>query len=407
MERDYLTHFYTSYAFYQKAKRILDDSISYDIIILKIMDLKMINEIFGKNIGNQLIVNISLYLNTIEHIDEFLIAREASRFYILAPHEKQFYEILYNKITHYLQYYPLAFQIHIKIGVYTTQKKNISIEQMCSRARLSLDYIHSKKEKQIAFYNQSLHEQIIVVNNILTSLQNHEFHLYIQPKVNMITQEIIGGEALVRWIHPKYGFITPDKFIPFLEKEGNIYDLDKYVWEESCKILSERKKRGLKNIPISINIARNDLYEKNLLDVLNGLISKYDLSPQDLHLEILERACTNDQDYIFPILETLRNHHYYIEIDDFGTGDSSLSMIANMPIDLIKLDRHFLNSNNKRQTEVIRCMLQLSKTLNIEMLVEGVETKQQVDLLTSMGYVYAQGYYYYNPQPAPLFLEIE
>lgn len=144
------------------------------------------------------------------------------------------------------------------------------------------------------------------------------------------------------------------------------------------------------------------------MDVLNRLIKKYDLSPQDLHLKILERDCNDDdKENIFSILQTLKENNYYIKMVDFGASDSSLAMIANMPIDLIKLDRQFLNTKSSyKQKEVIHCIVQLSKALGLEIIVEGVETQEQADFLMTMGYQFAQGYHYYKPQPANSFLEI-
>ena len=162
----------------------------------------------------------------------------------------------------------------------------------------------------------------------------------------------------------------------------------------------------MKQVPISVNVARNDLYEKDLIDVLCHLINLYDLDPFLLHIEILERAYKRDTNHIYSVISQLQENHFYIEMDDFGISDSSLSMLAQMPVDLLKLDRQFLVNDieNKRHIKVVEFIIQLAKKLNIEVIGEGIETKQQADFLLSLGCSLGQEYYYYKPQPANNFM---
>jgi EAL domain-containing protein (putative c-di-GMP-specific phosphodiesterase class I) len=154
-------------------------------------------------------------------------------------------------------------------------------------------------------------------------------------------------------------------------------------------------------IAISVNVSRDDLYKEDLLDVLNSLVTKYEIDPKQLHLEIIERAYVDDSDHMYQILTKLREQGFIIEMDDFGTGESSLAMVADMPIDYIKLDRQFLVSglDDKRHIEVIRAMINLAKTLDVEVLAEGIETKEQEEILYKLGCRYAQGYFYGKPAP--------
>ena len=213
----------------------------------------------------------------------------------------------------------------------------------------------------------------------------------------------------MRWIHPELGFIAPDRFIPLLERADLIYEVDKFIWEEACKILHERRLRGLHKLPISVNVARNDLYEKTLVEDLKGLIAKYELKPQDLRLEILERAYVKNSRRSFQILTELRSVGFIIEMDDFGIEESSLSMLAEMPFDILKLDRHFLVKalSNERYVEVMRFIIQMGHSLQMEIIAEGVENEEHASLLLSLGCRYAQGYYYCKPQPAKFFLDVQ
>ena len=234
------------------------------------------------------------------------------------------------------------------------------------------------------------------------ALDNREYRLYLQPKIDMTTGKMIGAEALIRWISPEMGFIPPDKFIPSLEKEGRIYPVDQYIWGEACRFLRERKNLGLSPITVSVNLARADLYQSDLPEVLENLLRKYDLHPQELHLEIIERDYTGDTRHMSGILDTLKKQGFTIEMDDFGVGESSLAMAAEMPVDILKLDRQFLvaNLNSERHVAVIRLILNLAKTLGMKVIAEGVETREQVELLLSLGCRYAQGYVYGKPEPA-------
>ena len=433
LEHDNLTGLYCASAFYRNAQICMKEhsNIAYDIIVLDIDNFKLINEIFGRKTGDVMLQKLAMYLTGLEHVEQGLLARaSADTFYILMPQELHFYEILDQKVADFLNTYPLPVHVQAKIGVFSVQApyhstadsgasaypsehiRQISVEQMCDQACLALNTLNPAGDSRIAFYDHGLHEKLVKNHQILDSvpnaLKNHEFQLYLQTKVDMTTGDAVGAEALIRWIHPELGFIPPNQFIPLLEEQNYVYDVDKYIWEEACKILKLRKDKGLRTLPISVNVARGDLYEDDLADVLQNLIHTYQLNPEDLHLEILERAYVDDSSNIFHVLSDLRNKGFFIEMDDFGTGASSLAMVAQMPVNLLKLDRQFLVSglSDKRHVEVIRFIINLAKTLDIGIIAEGVENQVHADFLLSMGCRFAQGFYYCRPQPAEFFLDV-
>lgn len=407
LEHDQLTNLYCATAFYQKVgTKIKEDKDAQDIIVVDIKRFQLINEVFGRSAGDKLLKDFARFLMGLHDTEEGIFCRAyADTFYICMPTQKEFYYELDEKIKQYFSNYPLPVHISTKIGVYSVEKKDISVEEMCDRAFLAMEDASQNGTGQISFYNETLHEKLIMEHKILDSvpeaLKNHDFLMYLQPKVEMKTRKIIGAEALIRWIHPKFGFVRPDQFIPLLEKRHQIYQIDKYIWEEACKALKYRREHGLSTIAISVNVSRDDLYKEDLMDVLNGLITKYEIDPKQLHLEIIERAYVDDSDHMYQILTKLREQGFIIEMDDFGTGESSLAMLADMPIDYIKLDRQFLVSglHDKRHIEVIRAMVNLAKTLDIEVLAEGIETKEQEEILYKLGCRYAQGYFYGKPAP--------
>lgn len=414
LERDELTGLFTVSAFYQHTQKELDQhpSVSYDIIILNLQKFKRVNETFGRITGNLLLKNFSLFLLGLDHAETGIFARASAAFYVLMPSELHFHETLANASASFIRNYPLSLQLHTAIGVYQTDFERLPVETMCDRALLAIDSIANRKESLVSFYDHTLHDSLklehLILDHVQEALHDGEFLLYLQPKVRIKDGSIIGAEALVRWQHPTLGWITPDKFISLLEKNDLIYELDQYIWEKACQVLSFQKEQGLPLTPISVNAARSDLYQPDLLDVLQTLIRRYDLSPKNLHIEIIERAYVNDSSQMFQILEGLRRFGFPIEMDDFGTGESSLAMISEMPVDYLKLDRAFLTSglSDKRHTEIIRFIINLASALDMAVIAEGVETREQADLLLSLGCKNAQGYYYGKPLPSDEFLRL-
>lgn len=414
LEHDHLTGLYHASGFYRKVRQKLDsDNSPYDIIALDIDRFKLINETFGRHSGDRLLQRLALVITGLDRYEQGIFARaSADTFYIFMPEDCHFYEILNDEIAVFFYNYPLPIHTFIKIGVYHIEDFSLPVEQMCDKARLALDTLSPTEHTHIAFYDRTLHEKVLrehqLLDNIEGALLNHEFQAYLQEKNDMLTGEVVGAEALIRWIHPTLGFIPPDQFIPLLEANNLVYSVDKYIWEEACKILHTRQKCGRTPLPISVNVARGDLYQDDLIPFLNGLLDKYELEACSLHLEIIERSYVKDSSQIFQVLSSLRENGFIIEMDDFGTGASSLSMLADIPVDYLKLDRSFLLAglNNNRHVEVMRCIINLAKTLNIEVIAEGIETQEQADFLCSLGCRYAQGYLYSKPSPADTFLNL-
>lgn len=413
LERDELTNLFSAPAFYRRAQKRLEErpQTEYDFIAVDIAHFKLVNEIFGRDAGDRMLQNMALAMLGMEHAGEELFARAGGdTFYIMAESGARFYDALARTLDEFFKTYPLPVHVREKIGVYKVQRQGVPVERMCDRARLAMAEIHVRDEERIAFYNQSLHDGLLISHDMADktreAIRNGEFKLYLQKKVDMATGETIGAEALIRWVHPEMGMIPPDRFIPLLEKEGCIYQVDQFIWEETCKVLKRRRELGLKRLPISVNVARNDLYEKDLCATLEGLLQTYSLEPRDLRLEIIERAYANDADHLFEVLGALRKKGFWIEMDDFGTGESSLAMAADMPVNVIKLDRRFVvaGQRDKRGAEVIRFIINLAKTLDMDIIAEGVENEEQAGFLLKMGCRFAQGYLYGRPEPAEKFL---
>ena len=215
----------------------------------------------------------------------------------------------------------------------------------------------------------------------------------------------MGAEALVRWNHPVWGFLSPAEFIPLFEKNGFITRLDRFVWEKACAVLHDWDERGYYPMSVSVNVSRADIYNEDLADTLVKIIEKYDLDPSRLHLEITESAYTENPKQIIDTVTTLRELGFVIEMDDFGSGYSSLNMLNDMPIDILKLDMKFIRSEmaKPKSQGILQFIINLASWMNLSVVAEGVETKAQLLRLTEIGCDYVQGYYFAKPMPCQEF----
>ena len=254
--------------------------------------------------------------------------------------------------------------------------------------------------------NDLLYQQIME-EEMREALENGEFHLYLQPKVNMITKRVHGAEVLSRWIHPVDGLRGPVDYIPVMEENGFIVQLDMYMFEQLC-ILKQRWHREdveFASIPISVNMSRHHLFRDTFVDELVSLTKKYQVSPSEIEIEITESIYLNDNTELIHTVDQLKKHGFYVSIDDFGSGYSSLSMLKDIPADTIKIDKEFLelSSNSERGKRVIKNVIRLCKDLKFKVMTEGVENQEQADILTSYGCEVAQGFYYSRPIPIDAF----
>lgn len=412
LEQDELTTMLRAPALYRRAREQMAAApeTDFSLLVVDLQPFKLVNEIFGRAAGDALLQNYALLLAGLDETGQGIYAHASGNsFLAFLPAALQFGPRLLEETRNFLERYPLPIRMHCRIGV-CTARAPLTPEEMTDRARLALDTTRNRRECSLACYDEALHQELLLQHKILDTIQDaisrQELQLYLQPKVRLDTGAVYGAEALVRWFHPELGFVPPLQFIPLLEQAGSIYAVDQYVWEQTCKVLARRRELGLAPLPISINIARSDFYQPDLLDVLEGLLQKYTLPPELLHLEILERAYAKDSDQLSAVLTRLREHGFCIEMDDFGVGESSLAMLTTLPVDVIKLDRQFLLTTlrDARHNEVIRCIIRLAEALNIDVLAEGVETAEQAALLRSLGCHHAQGYLYGRPEPAEHFL---
>lgn len=248
-------------------------------------------------------------------------------------------------------------------------------------------------------YSEDIKDGRWSIKEIMDAIAEKQFEFYLQPKVSLQSGDIIGAEALVRWRHPIQGFISPNEFVPILEKRGLITHLDYYIWREVCCYLSKQINSNARILPISVNVSRVNLLNNHIVNCFKELIEEFQIPAKYLHIEITESAYMDNTEEVIQTLEEIKKLGIAIEMDDFGTGYSSLSAFNDLPIDVLKLDMQFLvNINTSRNKKnLIKFILRLANNYNIPLVVEGIETKEQLQFLQGIGCQIGQGYYFSPP----------
>ena len=406
---DRLTNLYNKKAFCQRAAEIIEKhpEKEFEIMRFNIARFKVINDLFGEETGDKLLKYVSEFLTSIQ-LEPCVYGRlYADNFLLCYPTEGNLREHLIHSLQMLAVSFALDYRIDFYFGVYTVRERDLSVTTMLDRAAMGLFKASRNGLIVCGEYEDDMRENMVneqvIVNNMNGSLERGEFIVYLQPKYDLHTEKIIGAEALVRWIHPQLGFISPAKFVPIFEQNGFIYQLDKYVWEKTCQLLREDIDAGRPVLPVSINVSRVDFYSPNLVQVFEGLIEKYNLDPRLLELELTESAYVENPQQIIEITESLQARGFVILMDDFGSGYSSLNMLKDLPVDILKIDLKFLADSqgveNGRADSILNSVVRMAKRLAVPVIAEGVETQKQVDFLRTIGCEYAQGYFFSEPVP--------
>ena len=410
-EKDSLTGLYNKKAFYRRVNERMED-IPLDEFVIAALDVekfKLLNDTFGWEAGDHLLMlTANILRDRFENTDAIIGYGDRDIFLIFTRRE----EITEDELLSFEKEVGDRFgtaKVNFKIGMYVIENKDRKVRSMCDYALLAVNKIKDKYEKKICYFESSFLEGILlekrITDGMQDSLDNHNFKVVIQPKYDIESNCMIGAEALVRWVHPQLGAMSPADFIPIFEKNGFITRLDWYVWEKVCQYLCDWKKKYNKIVPVSVNVSRADIYSDTFPDEIYALVKKYDLQPSCLHLEITETAYTENTTQLVEVLKRLKEYGFIIEMDDFGSGYSSLNILAELPVDIIKLDIKFIHSEmqNKNSSSVIKFIINLAKWMNLLVIAEGVETKRQLDYLKQLNCNFVQGYFYATPMCAEEF----
>lgn len=406
-EFDTLTNIPNVNRFYIDAGRLITDNEdkSYAIISFDINKFKLINDLFGMLTGDEVLKHVADVLKDKLAGNALYCRVHSDVFFICTVYEKRGEIIkLIEKIRKGIYHNDFSFDINTSFGIYLVKDVSIPINLMCDRATLAARTVKTSVMKFCAFYDEQYRTEILktteIEQDMNAAISDKQFLMYLQPKYNLVTGEICGAEVLARWKHPIKGLIQPNDFIPLFEKNGFILKLDEYMWEEACKTLSKWRDEGKTPIPLSVNISRYHIKNNDLVAVWKHLIKKYDIPTSYLTLEITETFFYDSED-LYEVLGKLQDMGFMLEVDDFGAGYSSLNMIRQIPVNTIKIDKDFLDKklSTDKGKIVISHTIAMAKDLKLNVVAEGVETKEHVDFLKSSACDIAQGFYFAKPMP--------
>ena len=402
---DRLTGLRMRQSFYHFAQEMIleQPQAEYTIIISDIENFKLINERFGEAKGDELLRFVGHSLAAANGPDILFGRYSGDQFVGIIrrqhPDEGQDEAPLVNGMGMMYAAAPIEHFL-VKFGIYDNVDKSLPVSIMCDRAMMALRTIKHQYGRTLAKYNAQMQQRFNREQQILDSMEEaiarEQFMVYYQPKHAAGTSELVGVEALVRWEHPSYGFMSPGEFIPLFERNGFISQLDKYVWNRVCRDVREWMDSGLPVVPVSVNASRRDILQDNFVEVVRQPLEKYGVDPKYFHMEVTESIYMEDAQILAPIIRRVKDMGIEIELDDFGSGFSSLGLLSKLPLDVIKLDISLTRSLDE-QPVMVEGIIRLMHSLGYRVIAEGVETDEQLEAITAMGCDWIQGYYYSKP----------
>ncbi len=404
-KNDRLTGLYSKEFFYKRVKDILNQNPEreYDIICSDIENFKLVNDVFGIPSGDCLLRGIAdLYLEIVDGRG-FCGRLNADQFVCMIERNWQYTDDMFETVSRQINTMPCTKNIVIKWGIYPVEDRELPAEQMCDRALLAARSIKGKYGKYFSVYDDELRSKLLldqaITDGMETALAEGQFEIYLQPKYRIADNSLAGAEALVRWNHPQMGLLMPVTFIPLFERTGFITRLDQAVWKNACTVLKNWDGKGYPPLPISVNVSRADIYNADLADILLTIMQEYDLPVYRLPLEITESAYTENPKQIIETVGALKKLGFVIEMDDFGSGYSSLNMLSQMPMDILKLDMKFIQNETAKPIHqgILHFIMELARSMGLSVVAEGVETAGQLRRLQEIGCDYVQGYYFAKP----------
>lgn len=387
----------------------------YYLIVVDIDKFKVINTLYGYEKGDETIAYLAKVLKSGLGNGDYITRSVADKFNILKRAEKDsevatYLNNVFRQVDEKMVLKKTNYRMMLKAGIYRISLEDDNISSIIDKAAMAKKQIKKIHQSTYVFYDDRMRQNAIeekrLENEMDGALKEGQFEVYLQPQIDLDTKKIASAEALVRWRHRERGIIPPAKFIPVFEKNGFITKLDYFVWEEVVKLLTRWKQEGKYMVPIAINLSRTDMEQEDVVEKLIGLMEKYRLDTKWVKLELTESIYSDEEDVILERMQKLREYGFKIAVDDFGSGYSSLHLLKKMPLDILKIDKSFLDIDinmSMRDEIVIRDVVSMGKHLELQIIVEGVETLIQSDFLEMIGVDIVQGYYYGKPMPVTEF----
>ena len=410
-ERDELTGLFNVEYFYRYGNQYdkFYPLAEMDALCFDINHFHVLNERFGIAKGDEILKCIAHRLEkAFTDTGSFVCRKAADTFLVYCPHQENYSGIV-EKVSAVIEELDAA--VKVRLGVYSFCDKKLDIHARFDRAKIAADKIRNNYSVFISNFDEALIDAELYAEQLVEefpkALAEKQFQVYFQPKYDIRGDKPVlsSAEALVRWSHPTLGMISPGKFIPLFEEDGLIAQLDEFVWRRSAETISDWKKRLGISVPVSVNLSRAEMYDPGLIDTMDNITGENGITTKDMYLEITESAYVSDSDQIVERVKALREHGFFIEMDDFGSGYSSLNMISELPVDALKLDMMFIRSafDKHNDTRMISIVIDIADYLGVPVIAEGVETEEQYLALKKLGCTIIQGYYFSKPVPAGEF----
>ena len=410
-EFDKLTLLYSPDFFFEYASQFdqrFPDQIM-DALVVNFTRFHLLNQLKGRNFGDEILNAMADGIRKALLKTGGIAGRhEADSFYLYIPHQEN-YSIILDKINEALASLLKPSETRLRLGVFSDAERKFAMIQRFDHAVQACNSLRNKASGagDICIYDNKMAEKEVFDAHLLqdfeAAIEQKQFKVNYQPKFNIKGDKpvLCSCEALVRWIHPELGFVRPDLFIPLFEENGLVTKLDRYVWEEAARQIAVWKKELGVTIPVSVNVSRVDIAAPDMTDFITKIVKENGLSASEYMLEITESAYTSDSKHIVEVIENLRSLGHKVEMDDFGSGYSSLNMLTSMPIDVLKMDKAFIRNiqPGNKEMKLVELVLDIAKNLGVPVVAEGVETEEELNMLKAAGCDIIQGYYFSKPIP--------
>ncbi len=405
-EHDRLTNLYNRDFFFVYANRLYHEhpEKQMDAIVINIEHFHTVNTLNGRDFGDDVLRTLGQEISAFAAEHGGIAGRfESDRFDIYCEHLGSYKPVLDRLQSKMNETFHNA-DIRLRMGV-MPGKEGMQPEPMFDQARSACSSVRGSFKTHLMVYDEELRQfdqfNLRLQNDLGSAIESQEIEVFYQPKFDIRSEmpKLSSAEALIRWRHPELGMIMPSDFIPLFERSGQISELDRFVWEQAAKQVSVWKEKYGTVLPMSVNLSRVDVFDPHLQETLDALIAGYGLDRKDLKLEITESAYTENAEHMIEVIRRLRESGYEIEMDDFGSGYSSLNMLSSMPIDVLKMDKEFIRNmeHDEKDILLVELILDIARSLKVPVIAEGVETEGQLKLLREMGCALVQGFYFSKP----------
>ena len=411
-EHDRLTMLYSKSFFFEYASRIHQYHPEWhmDAVVLNIDQFHSVNELNGREFGDNVLRILGNEIRAFLAETEGIASRfEADRFDIYCKRQDDYQKLL-DRFQDKIDALSRSASIRLRMGVKPWQA-GVGPVLLFDRAHVACNMARGDYKTHLVVYDEAMHSREMLnqrlLNDLRRAVEERELMVYYQPKYNVQYDppRLSSAEALIRWNHPELGMVSPGSFIPLFEDSGQISLVDQYVWSEAARQIADWRDRLGVTMPVSVNLSRVDVFDPELMDTLNRLIEQNTLDRKSLKLEVTESAYTDNAGQMIDLISRLREQGFEIEMDDFGSGYSSLNMLSTMPIDVLKMDMRFIQNveRNKKDFWLVEVVLDIARHLKVPVVAEGVETRSQLEMLRKAGCDLIQGFYFSRPLPPEEF----